>query len=155
MPLNHNHEKNQLKIPNPPQKSSLELEGQHGQASRSDSLQWEEKPHHHTNPAAATRPGNGHELEKQGWSRERRNRQYPLGTHPGFATAKIHSIHGRLGGLPELSPRYSGSIIMGRNSNYFACLSGNCNISCLLNDSSSGDYFHIKPRSVCCHFKKN
>lgn len=77
------------------------------------------------------------------------------GHSPGFATAKIHSIHGRPGGLPELSPRYSGSIIMGRNSNYFACLSGNCNISCLLNDSSSGDYFHIKPRSVCCHFKKN
>lgn len=80
---------------------------------------------------------------------------YPPGAHPSFATAKIHSIHRRLGGLPELSPRYSGSIIMGRNSNYFACLSGNCNISCLLNDSSSGDYFHIKPRSVCCHFKKN
>lgn len=86
---------------------------------------------------------------------EKPSSPYPPSVRPGFATAKIHSIHRRLGGLPEISPRYSSSIIMGRNSNYFACLSGNRNISCLLNDSSSGDYFHIKPRSVCCHFKKN
>lgn len=92
---------------------------------------------------------------KVGAGRREAGSPYLPSARPGFATAKIYCIHRLLGGLPELSPRYSGSIIMGRNSNYFACLSGNCNISCLLNDSSSGDYFHIKPRSVCCHFKKN
>lgn len=96
----------------------------------------------------------------RGLGRERRRREPASPGHrPQLCHCKnsqyTEAVSGGKGGLPELSPRYSGSIIMGRNSNYFACLSGNCNIRCLLNDSSSGDYLHIKPRSVCCHFKKN